>query len=76
DEEQGKVARAYIAKLQKFKAFKKKIVTQVAPLKAFFDAEAYHQNYMEHHPFQPYIVYNDRPKVDNLKKAFPALYRE
>jgi peptide-methionine (S)-S-oxide reductase len=48
----------------------------VAPLKAFYPAEEYHQNYMEHHPTQPYIVYNDRPKVDNLKKVFPALYHE
>ena len=76
DDEQANAARAYIAKLEKSKTYKKKIVTQVAPLKAFFDAEDYHQNYMEHHPYQPYIVYNDRPKVENLKKEFPGLYHE
>lgn len=76
DDEQANAARAYIAKLEKSKTYKKKIVTQVAPLKTFFDAEDYHQNYMEHHPYQPYIVYNDRPKVENLKKEFPGLYHE
>jgi peptide-methionine (S)-S-oxide reductase len=76
DEEQARLARVYIANLEKAGTYKGRIVTQVAPLKAFYPAEEYHQNYMEHHPNQPYIVYNDRPKVENLKKVFPALYHE
>lgn len=69
-DEQGRVARSYIAQLEKEKFFRKKIVTQVAPLKAFFPAEDYHQDYMKYHPNQPYIVYNDAPKVERLKKLF------
>ncbi len=65
----------YVAKLTDAKAFKNPIVTQVAPLAQFFVAEDYHQDYMKHHPDQPYIVYNDAPKVEALKKQFPALYR-
>lgn len=76
DEQQAKAARAYIAQLTQEKTFRRPIVTQIVPLKTFYPAEAYHQDYMEHHPYQPYIVYNDRPKVENLKKEFPALYRE
>jgi peptide-methionine (S)-S-oxide reductase len=75
DEQQAHAARAFIAKLEKAKTYKSQIVTQVSPLKAFYEAEAYHQNYMEHHPNQPYIVWNDRPKVEALKKEFPELYR-
>jgi peptide-methionine (S)-S-oxide reductase len=52
------------------------IVTQIVPLKNFFPAEAYHQHYAELHPNEPYIAYNDRPKVENLKKQFPQLYRD
>jgi peptide-methionine (S)-S-oxide reductase len=52
------------------------IVTQIVPLKNFFPAEAYHQHYAEIHPNEPYIAYNDRPKVENLKKQFPQLYRD
>ena len=76
DAEQGKIARAYITQLEAAGTFKRKIVTEVAPLKGFYKAEEYHQDYMKYHPDQPYIVYNDRPKVENLKKFFPALYRE
>jgi peptide-methionine (S)-S-oxide reductase len=76
NEEQKKAAEAYIAKLTKDKVFSGPIVTEVAPLKAFYDAEDYHQDFMEKHPLYPYIVINDRPKVVNLKKQFPALYRE
>jgi peptide-methionine (S)-S-oxide reductase len=54
--------------------FSKKIVTQVVPLQAFYEAEGYHQNYFEMHPNDPYIVYNDAPKVANLRKEFPELY--
>jgi peptide-methionine (S)-S-oxide reductase len=49
-------------------------VTQVVPLQAFYEAEGYHQNYFEMHPNDPYIVYNDAPKVANLRKEFPELY--
>ena len=76
DEEQLRAARAYIAQLDRQKVFKAPIVTEVAPLKAFFMAEPYHQDYMKYHPDQPYIVYNDRPKVDRLKKLFPELYQD
>lgn len=73
--EQAKVAKAYIAQLDAAKAFKKPIVTKVAPLQAFYVAEDYHQNYMVHHPDQPYIVYNDAPKIEHLKDMFPKLYK-
>ncbi len=76
-EEQAKVARAYIAQLDGAHAFKGKIVTKVGAVKtAFYPAEAYHQDYAVLHPYQPYIVYNDAPKVLNLKKTFPDLWRE
>jgi peptide-methionine (S)-S-oxide reductase len=70
------VADSYIAQLQKARLFPRPIVTQVAPLKAFHDAEAYHQDYLAHHPNQPYIVINDLPKIADLKKQFPALYKD
>lgn len=76
NEEQKKVAMAYIAQLQKVHAFSAPIVTQVTPLAAFYDAEAYHQNYLALRPHQMYIVLNDLPKVANLKREFPALYVE
>jgi peptide-methionine (S)-S-oxide reductase len=74
--EQEKIARDYIAQLSKAKAFSAPIVTTLEPLKAFYPAEAYHQDYLVRHPTQPYIVYNDLPKVENLKSLFPSLYRE
>jgi peptide-methionine (S)-S-oxide reductase len=73
---QRKVVDAYIAQLTKAKAFKDPIVTQVAPLKAFYEAEGYHQNYYNLHPNQPYIVINDRPKVEALKTQFAQLWRD
>jgi peptide-methionine (S)-S-oxide reductase len=73
-DEQKHVAEAYIAQLDKAKVFSSPIVTQVVPLKAFYPAEAYHQDYAEHHPDQPYIVYNDAPKVEHLRQEFPGLY--
>ena len=73
-EDQKRVAQAYIAQLDQAKAFPRKIVTEVVPLPAFYPAEAYHQNYVALNPTQPYIVYNDLPKVANLKEQFPALY--
>jgi peptide-methionine (S)-S-oxide reductase len=75
DEEQARVARAYIDQLTKAKTFSKPIVTQVVKLEAFYPAEEYHQNFAEKNPTYPYIVYNDLPKVANLKKEFPDLYR-
>jgi peptide-methionine (S)-S-oxide reductase len=74
NDEQKKIAEAYIAQLDQAKVFHKKIATQVTPLQAFFPAEAYHQNYATVHPNDPYIVYNDAPKVANLRKEFPDLY--
>jgi peptide-methionine (S)-S-oxide reductase len=74
NDEQKKVAEAYIAQLGKAKAFDRPIVTEIAPLPAFWPAEDYHQNYLALHPSQPYIVYNDLPKLEALRKEFPALY--
>jgi peptide-methionine (S)-S-oxide reductase len=74
NEEQKKIAQAYIAQLDQAKVFPRPIVTQVVPLKAFYPAEAYHQNYATLHPDQPYIVYNDAPKVAHLRQQFPELY--
>jgi peptide-methionine (S)-S-oxide reductase len=76
DEDQKKAAQAYIDSLEKSKAYSKSIVTQVVPLTKFYQAEAYHQNYLALHPTQPYIVYNDIPKVEALKAKFPDLYVE
>jgi len=72
--EQERVARAYIAQLDAARAFRKPIVTEVTPLKAFYDAEGYHQNYLVNNPTQPYIVFNDLPKLAALKKELPTLY--
>ena len=74
NDEQKRVAQAYVAQLDKAKVFPHPIVTEIVPLPAFYPAEAYHQNYLALHPTQPYIVYNDLPKVANLKTQFPALY--
>lgn len=74
--EQEKIARDYIAQLSAAKAFSAPIVTTLEPLKAFYPAEAYHQDYLVRHPTQAYIVYNDLPKVENLKSLFPSLFRE
>jgi peptide-methionine (S)-S-oxide reductase len=73
-DEQKNIAQAYIAQLDGAKVFRKPIVTQVVPLQAFYPAEAYHQNYATLHPNQPYIMFNDAPKVEHLKQEFPDLY--
>ena len=73
NDEQQKVANAYIEKLDAAHVYSHPIVTQVVPLKAFYAAEAHHQHYMENNPFQPYIMYNDAPKVSALKKYYPDL---
>jgi peptide-methionine (S)-S-oxide reductase len=75
-DEQKKVADAYIAQLNAAKVYGKPIVTKVSSQQAFFPAEAYHQDYLTLHPNQPYIAYNDLPKVENLKKLFAANYIE
>jgi peptide-methionine (S)-S-oxide reductase len=75
-EEQKKVADAYIAQLNAAKVYGSPIVTKVSALQAFFPAEAYHQDYLTLHPNQPYIAYNDLPKIVNLKKLFAANYIE
>lgn len=69
-----RIAQAYIAQLEQAKVFPHKIVTQVEPLKAFYPAEAYHQNYAALHPDSPYIAHYDLPKVANLQQQFPQLY--
>lgn len=75
NEEQKNLALQYIDAITKSKALSGPVVTQVVPLKAFYAAEDYHQNYLALHPDQPYIVINDAPKVADLKKRFPELYR-
>ena len=75
-DEQRKVADAYIAELDAAKVYKKPIVTKVGSLEGFYPAEAYHQDYLTLHPNQPYIAYNDIPKVENLKKIFAENYIE
>jgi peptide-methionine (S)-S-oxide reductase len=75
-EAQKKVADAYIAQLDQAKVFKKPIVTKVGKLEGFYAAEGYHQDYLTLHPSQPYIAYNDLPKVENLKKIFAESYLE
>jgi len=76
DENQKQIALAYIDQLNKAKVFSAPIVTQVVPLKAFYPAEEYHQNYLQRHPENPYIVYNDLPKLQQLQKQFPDVYRQ
>jgi peptide-methionine (S)-S-oxide reductase len=72
---QRQIVDAYIAQLTSAKAFRSPIVTEVAPLKNFVEAEAYHQDYFNKHPTQPYIVINDAPKVEALRMRFGDLYK-
>ena len=74
-DEQRMIAQNTIRQLTASGTFSDPIVTQVVPLKQFYPAEAHHQNYLALHPFQPYIVFNDMPKLEHLRKQFPALYR-
>ncbi len=74
-EEQKRIAQAYIAQLDAAKVYSRPIVTKVEPFQAFYAAESYHQDYLKNNSSNPYIVYNDLPKLENLKKVFPALYR-
>lgn len=73
-EEQKRVAQAYIAQLDNDKIFGRRIVTEVTPLKAFYRAEDYHQDYAYYNPGNPYIQVCDRPKIEALKKQFPELF--
>ena len=74
NDEQKKISTAYIAQLDAAKVFPKPIVTQVTPLKGFYDAESYHQDYALHNPNNPYIYVCDRPKVEALKAEYPELF--
>ena len=76
NEGQKRIAEAYITQLNAAKVYSQKIVTVVVPLKEFYPAEEYHQDYVRHHPNNPYIMINDLPKLSSLKKQFPELYRE
>ena len=75
NEDQKRIAQAYIAQLDAAKVYSRKIVTKVEPLQAFYAAESYHQDYLKNNPENPYIVYYDLPKLENLKKDFPGLYQ-
>lgn len=76
NDEQRKISQAYIAQLDAAHVFPKPIVTQVVPLKGFYDAEQYHQDYALHNPDNPYIQVCDRPKIEALKKQFPELFQD
>jgi peptide-methionine (S)-S-oxide reductase len=76
NDSQKKIAEAYIAQLNAAKVYNQKIATVVVPLHGFYEAEGYHQDYLKHNPSNPYIVINDLPKIADLKKEFPELYRE
>jgi peptide-methionine (S)-S-oxide reductase len=73
--EQAQVAKAYIVQLDQAHAFKKAIVTRIEPDRAFYPAEAYHQDFLTRYPTHPYIAINDIPKVEDLKRVMPDLYR-
>jgi peptide-methionine (S)-S-oxide reductase len=74
DDAQKRIAEAYIAQLNQSHAYARPIVTRVDPLKGFYPAEKYHQDYLFHNPTAPYIAYNDLPKIDNFKRTLPELY--
>jgi len=73
--EQQKIAQSFIQQLTAARTFSDPIVTQVVPLQQFYPAEEHHQNYLALHPYQPYIVFNDMPKLNQLREKFPALYQ-
>jgi len=74
-EEQKRIAQSYIAQLDTARVYSRPIVTRVEPFQAFYRAESYHQDYLKNNPDNSYIVYNDLPKLENLKKVFPNLYQ-
>ncbi len=73
--EQARVAKAYIGQLNQARVYDAAIVTKIEPNRDFYAAEDYHQDYLTLHPAQPYIVYNDLPKIEDLKRLFPDAYR-
>jgi len=73
---QERIAKAYVAQLTQAKVLKDRIVTKIEPMKGFYPAEAYHQDFLIHNPTYPYIVRNDLPKIDALKRVYPEVYRE
>jgi peptide-methionine (S)-S-oxide reductase len=73
--EQARIAKAYIAQLGQARVFDAAIVTKIEPGRTFYAAEDYHQDFLTKHPYHPYIVYNDLPKIDELKRLFPDAYR-
>jgi len=73
--EQAKIAKAYISQLNQAHVFNAAIVTKIEPGRTFYPAEGYHQDFLTLHPRYPYIVYNDLPKIEDLKSLFPDLYR-
>jgi peptide-methionine (S)-S-oxide reductase len=75
-EDQKSIFDAYVKQLDSAKAFRQPIVTQIVPLEAFYPAEDYHQGYMDLHPENMYVVINDYPKVENLRKYYPAMFVE
>ncbi|QEI07854.1 peptide-methionine (S)-S-oxide reductase MsrA [Pigmentiphaga aceris] len=76
DAEQRRVAERYIAQLDQTKLFRQKIATTIEPDKVFYPADDYHQDFLVRHPNHPYIVINDQPKIEQLKKVFPAQYQD
>lgn len=74
DADQDRIARAYVQQLDSAKAFSRPIVTMISPLRQFYEAEAYHQDYATLHPDDLYIRINDAPKVENLRRSLPELY--
>ena len=76
DDTQRDIAKGYIAQLNESGLFKRAIVTRVDPLERFYPAESYHQDFIAKNPRYPYVVFNDLPKIRNLKQVFPELYRE
>ena len=73
--QQARIAKAYVAQLNQARVYNAAIVTKIEPGREFYAAEDYHQDYMTLHPTQPYIVYNDLPKIEDLKRLFPEVYR-
>jgi peptide-methionine (S)-S-oxide reductase len=73
---QERIARAYLDQLTRAKVFNAPIVTKIEPMKGFYPAEDYHQDFLIHNPTYPYIVRNDLPKIDALKRVYPEVYRE
>ncbi len=74
-DEQRRIAQDYIRQLDAARTYSDPVVTQVVPLQQFYPAEAHHQNYLALHPYQPYIIFNDLPKLKHLQEKFPALYQ-